>query len=108
MRNLDKIELMDSTGNPFEDLNLPGADVEHMKVKLAVEIIAILNGRKLSTRQAEKLVGMDQADITRIRNADLRRFKIDRLVNVLNHLDRWVDVVVVKKASVISDQPNQL
>jgi len=108
MRNLDKIELMDSTGNPFADLDLPDADVEYMKAKLAVEIIAILNRRNLSTRQAEKLVGMNQADITRIRNADLRRFKIDRLVNVLNHLDRWVDVVVIKRTSAIADQPNQL
>ena len=102
MSNIDKFELMESSGNPFVDLGLPGADVEHMKAKLAAEIIATLNSRHLTTRKASKLVGMDQADITRIRNADLRRFKIDRLVNVLNHLDRYVDVVVSNMSRIAS------
>lgn len=92
----DDLELVRGSDNPFRDFDLPDADVENLKTELAVEIIAVLNRRGLTTRQAGKLVGMDQADISRIRNGDLRRFTIDKLVTVLNRLDRRVEVKIHK------------
>ena len=44
------------------------------------------------------MTGVAAADLSRIRNADLGRFTIDRLVRVLNTLDRRV-TVKVRKAS---------
>lgn len=44
--------------------------------------------------QAAELTGIQEADISRIRNADLQRFTIDRLVTILNRLDRGVQVLV--------------
>ena len=37
---------------------------------------------------------MTEADISRIRNADLNRFTIDRLVRILNRLDCEVQVAI--------------
>jgi hypothetical protein len=34
------------------------------------------------------------ADFSRIRNADLGRFTLDRLVSIINRLGAWVDVRV--------------
>ena len=40
---------------------------------------------------------MPEADISRIRNADLNRFTIDRLVRILNRLDRQIEVGVTMR-----------
>ena len=61
---------------------------------LAARIIGILDDRKLSTRQAGELVGIDQSEFARIRKARLDRFTIDRLMRIVNRLDPQVHMVV--------------
>lgn len=89
-----KIELVRGSGNVFRDFGDPDADVKQTKAMLAAEIIGILDDRGLSTRQAEKLTGTPQADFVRIRNAQLNRFSIDRLMKILNSLGRRVEVKI--------------
>lgn len=48
----------------------------------------------LSTRAAHAKTGIAAADFSRIRNADLGRFTIDRLMAVINLLGARVDVAV--------------
>jgi hypothetical protein len=47
---------------------------------------------------AAKLAGVQTADLSRIRNADLSRFTIDRLVTILNRLNRHVEVCLTVRA----------
>jgi len=82
------------TGNVFADFGDADAEAKRLKARIASDIIATLNARALSVRDAGKLAGMDGADIQRIRNADLSRFTIDRLVRVAYRLGRKVDVKV--------------
>lgn len=82
------------SGNVFRDLDLPDADAEHMKAALAAEIIKALREQGLTHAAAAGRANVQRADISRICNVDLDRFTIDRLVRILNHLDRRVDVVV--------------
>lgn len=95
----DDIEIVKGSGNIYADLGDPDADTKLIKTQLAAEIIATLDRRKLTVREGEKLIGVTAADLSRIRNADLRRFTIDRLVRVLNALDRRVTVKVSKISS---------
>ena len=75
---------------------MPEAETKLIKADLATEIIRILDARGLSARDAAKVVGVNHSDISRIRNADLRRFTtIDRLVTVLHRLDKRIEVRVV-------------
>jgi predicted XRE-type DNA-binding protein len=92
----DDIEIVRGSGNVYADLGDPDADTKLMKAQLAAEIIATLDRRKLTARGGEKLTGVTAADLSRIRNADLGRFTIDRLVRVLNALDRQVTIKVSK------------
>ena len=46
----------------------------------------------LTVRQAEQRTGFAAADFSRIRNADLGRFTIDRLIRILERLDDQIDV----------------
>ncbi len=86
--------MVHGSGNIFRDFGDPGADVKQTKGILAAKIIGILDDRKLSTRKAQALTGIDQSEFVRIRNANLDRFTIDRLITIINKLDHQVDVRV--------------
>jgi len=88
----EKLETVRGTGNVFADLGLDNSDVEQTKALLAAEIIQVLDKESLSVRAAEERTGVAYTDFSRIRNADLDRFTIDRLMKILNRLDRRVDV----------------
>ncbi len=89
-----KLELVHGSGNVFRDLDRPNADVEQIKAILAAQIIVALDARKLTVRAAQELTGIAAADFSRIRRVKLDRFTIDRLVAILNKLDRRVNVSV--------------
>ncbi len=98
----EELEIVRGSGNVFLDFNAPNPDVLQAKSLLAAEIIGILDERKLSTRQAEKLTGIDQSDFSRIRKPDLKRFSIERLITILNKLDQKVKIdITVSPASAL-------
>ncbi len=74
----DDLELVRGSGNVFRDLGYPNPDAEQLRAILATEIIHVLDDRALSVRKAESLTGIAAADFSRIRQAKLRRFTIDR------------------------------
>ena len=80
-------ELVEGTGNVFRDLGDPDADLKQAKAVLAARIVAVLDERGLSVRQAGALTRFAAADFSRIRNADLGRFTLDRLMKMLGALD---------------------
>lgn len=90
----EKLELVRGTGNVFRDLGHKNADVEQFKSILAAEILKSLNREKLTVRAAHARTGIAAADFSRIRNADLDRFTVDRLMSVLNRLGARVEVKV--------------
>ena len=81
-------ELVEGTGNVFRDLGDPDAALKQTKALLAADIISALDNSGLSVRKAGKATGFAAADFSRIRNADLGRFTIDRLMRILSALDR--------------------
>ena len=59
---------------------------------------AILDERGLSAREAERLTGVAHSEFSRIRNTQLRRFTLDRLIGILGKLDGEVEVSVTIRA----------
>ena len=90
----ENVELVRGSGNVFRDLGHASPDVEQLKAILAAEIIKMLDRQGLSVRGARGRTGIAAADFSRIRNADLSRFTLDRLVSILNRLGARVDVRV--------------
>ena len=78
----------------FRDLGEPDADLKQAKAILAARIVAALDDRGLSVRKAGALTGFAAADFSRIRNADLGRFTLDRLMKILAALDGRIRVTV--------------
>ena len=90
----EKLEVTRGSGNVFRDLAHKNADVEQFKAILAAEIIKALDRHGLSVRAAHDRTGIAAADFSRIRNADLGRFSIDRLMSIINRLGSRVEVKV--------------
>jgi len=90
----EKLELIHGSGNIYRDFNRPDADVRQTKALLAAAIIDILEKQDLSTRKAAKLTGIDHSEFVRIRKPDIKRFTIDRLITILNKLDRKVNITI--------------
>ncbi|MDY7092005.1 MAG: helix-turn-helix transcriptional regulator [Acidobacteriota bacterium] len=92
MTKTEEIQVERGSGNVYRDFGDPDADVHQAKAKLAAQIIGLLNDEGLSVRQAQKLTGFAASDFSRIRNADLGRFTIDRLIRILGSLGQSVEV----------------
>ncbi len=90
----DDFELVRGSGNVFVDLGLPDAELEQFRAILAAEIGKTLAADKLTVRAAEKITGVAAADFSRIRQARLKSFTIDRLMTILDRLNRKVQVSV--------------
>ncbi len=90
----DDFELVQGSGNVFQDFGRPNANVEQTRAILAAEIISTLDKRGLSTREAEKITGVAHSEFSRIRNARLGRFTLDRMINILEKLDKNLEVQV--------------
>lgn len=88
----NKVEVVRGSGNVFCDLGHENADVEQLKAILAAEIIKALDRQRLSVRAAHNRTGIAAADFSRIRNADLGRFTVDRLISIINRLGSRVDL----------------
>ncbi|KJV05335.1 helix-turn-helix domain-containing protein [Methylocucumis oryzae] len=92
--NNDDMELVRGSGNVYRDFDRLNAGLEQARAIVAAKIIGILDDRKLSTRDAEKQTGVSHAEFSRIRNAQLRRFTLDRMITILGKLDEDVEINV--------------
>jgi len=96
------LEVVRGSGNVFRDLGDQNPDVAQLKAILAAEIIKLLDRERLSVRGAQSRTGIAAADFSRIRNADLGRFTLDRLMSIINRLGSRVELKVrVRRAQPI-------
>ena len=86
--------LLNVLPNVFRDFGHEQADVEQFKAILVAEIIKMLDREELSVRGAHSRTGIAAADFSRIRNADLGRFTLDRLVSIINRLGSRIEIKV--------------
>jgi predicted XRE-type DNA-binding protein len=94
----DDLELVRGSGNVYRDFGRPNAGLEQARAVTAAKIIRVLHERKLSTRDAEKLTGVSHSEFSRIRNTQLGRFTLDRMIDILGKLDGNIEVSVTFKA----------
>jgi predicted XRE-type DNA-binding protein len=100
----EAFEVVRGSGNVFRDLGHASPDVEQLKAILAAEIIKMLDREELSVRGAHTRTGIAAADFSRIRNADLGRFTLDRLMSIINRLGSRVEVRVKVRAVVPAER----
>ena len=79
MTDDDDFELIRGTGNVYADLGMKEPEQRQLRAILAGEISKTLATDNLTVRAAEKITGVAAADFSRIRQAKLKGFTIDRL-----------------------------
>jgi len=92
------LELVRGSGNVYRDFGRPNAGLEQARAITAAKIIHIMDERKLSTRDAEKVTGVSHSEFSRIRNTQLGRFTLDRMIAILSKLDKDIEVSVTFRA----------
>ena len=79
--------------------------MKQLKALLAAEIIKALDRDELTVRAAQQRTGIMAADFSRIRNAKLDRFTLDRLIGIINRLGSDVEVRLKVKPATRLAQP---
>jgi len=90
----EEIELVHGSHNIFGDFGDPEPDVKLAKAILASQIIKVLDRERLTVRAAHARTRIAAADFSRIRQADLGRFTLDRLMTILNRLGAQVEIKI--------------
>ncbi len=94
MAKKEDIEVAEGSGNVWRDFGFADADIRQAKGIIAAQIICVLDERKLSVRKAESLTGFAAADFSRLRNASYGRFSIERLIKMLQALNKDLEVTI--------------
>lgn len=91
---IEELEIVHGSGNIFVDLNVADPQILQFRALLASEIIKTLDTEHLTVREAEARTGIAAADFSRIRRVRLQRFTVDRLMRILDRLNREVHVKI--------------
>jgi predicted XRE-type DNA-binding protein len=94
MKKKEGLEVVRGSGNVFRDLGHENADAEQLKAILAGEIIKALDRERLTVRAVHGRAGIAAADFSRIRDAELGRFSVDRLMTIINRLGSRLEIKV--------------
>ena len=89
-------QLHPSSGNVFQDIGFPVAEAERelLKADLAFEIQMILEKRQIPHANAGEILGIDHADVSRLKNGNFDRFSVERLFTFFNHLNHNVEIQI--------------
>ena len=95
----EQFEAVRGSGNVYRDRGKDNPGLRQFKAILATGIIKALDRDRLSVRKAQARTGIAAADFSRIRNADLARFTVGRLMSIINRLGSRIEVAVKVKRS---------
>lgn len=85
------------SGNVFADLGLPEAEERQTKLRLAYALNAVIAAQRLTQEEAAVRLGLNQPKVSALRNYKLEGFSVERLMTLLNALDRDIEIVIRKK-----------
>lgn len=88
-----RVEVHESSGNIFADLDLPDADNHFLNAQIVAELYRLTNERKLTQAKAGALMGISQPEVSRLFKGNFREYSIERLMTFLTAFDRDVEIV---------------
>ncbi len=88
------LEIHDSSGNIFLDMEVRDAEERLAKAELARLIKVAIRDRALTQAEAASLLDVTQPDISDLTRGKLARFSMDRLERFLNALDMEIRIQV--------------
>lgn len=92
------IEIEESTGNVYADIQRPDAEAMLVKARLAAKIASIIKQRGMTQQQAADILGISQPKLSGMLRGKFRGISEAKMIECLNRLGRNVDIVI-KRAS---------
>jgi len=92
-------EIIESSGNVFADLDLPMPEEIQTKADLAYQINQIIEKRRLSQKEAGKMLGINQPKMSALVCGRLSEFSYERLIQCLNLLDCDIKIEIRQKSN---------
>lgn len=92
-------DYVESCGNVFADLGLPDAEQCLAKAKLISQIDDIIKKKRLNLKQAAKILGVSQSEVSALSHGKLTRFSMDSLLKFLMALDHAIKIRIKSKPS---------
>jgi predicted XRE-type DNA-binding protein len=89
-----EIEVEESCGNIFADLELPDADELLLKAKLVLELRRLLDESSLTQTAASRMTGVAQPDLSNLLRGNLRGFSVQRMMRMLPALGQNLEIVL--------------
>lgn len=90
-------DLVRGSDNVFADLGFPDAEERQTKLRLAHALNAVIDERRLTQAAAATRLSLNQPKVSALRNYKLEGFSVERLMTLLNALDRDIEIVIRKK-----------
>ncbi len=83
-----------SSGNIFQDLELPNAAEQFAKVKLASRIYDAIEAKNLTAIETMKILEIDEDKLTALKNGRLQSFSLEKLFSFLMALGQNIEIIV--------------
>lgn len=88
------IEVQEGSGNVFADIGLKNADELYFRAHIGIEVLKILEERKLKQREIGELLDIQQSEVSHLMNGRFNRFSEGKLMGFLKKLDRQITLVI--------------
>ena len=85
------------SGNVFTDLNVAHPERVLARAQIMSRISQIIKERDLTQKEAAELLGIPQSKVSCLMNGKLSMFSLDYLFELLNALDRDVEIIIKPK-----------
>jgi len=97
-KNLKHMEkITKSNGNIFADIGLVHPDRLLARAQVMARVAQIIKERGLTQKEAAKLLGLPQSKVSCLLSGKLSLFSLDHLFELLNILDRDVEIIIKPK-----------
>ena len=103
---MSKGEFKKSSGNVFADMELEDADELMTRAQLGHAVRMILKEKNRKQREISELLGIDQAEVSKLMNGKYHLFAEGRLIGFLNRLNRKVTMQITQRQ--IGEKPLEL
>ncbi len=87
-----------SSGNVFKDIRSPHPERVLMRAQVMSKIAEIILARDLTQKKAAEILEIPQSKVSCLMNGKLSQFSLEHLFELLNALDRDVEIIIRSKA----------
>jgi predicted XRE-type DNA-binding protein len=90
----EEIENYEGSGNIFADIGLEDAEELLADAQIGVQVLKLLQSRKLKQRKMATLLGIKQSEVSHLLNGRFNRFTMDKFLDFLKRLDQKVIIQI--------------